>query len=390
MRRTGRLGRIHGFGIDRVAAATGDNPNILRLENLDTDLAPPPEAVAATHEAAGRDDTNSYLPFTGRLDLKQAISARVAGRSGVTYDAESEVVITATEGDALLDVLLGLTDPGDEVVLTDPTYAGMLNRVHLVGAVPRLVSARVAEGEWRLDLDELRAVVGPHTRALFLQNPTFPTGQLFNDQEWAAVAELCRDNDLWLIYWSIFEGVVFDGRPIVHPASLPSMRDRVVTIGTVSIEQRMIGWRLGWVVAPRAVLPDIAVVHIYNAIAPGGIAQAAALAAYTAADDGLSRCVAEWQRRRDTVLDQLDGLPVIRASGTWSQLLDVAALGLEAGTFSESLLKHDVAATPMTGWGGAVADRHVRLVFSNEPVERLELLGDRVRAALRDRGVHTR
>ena len=81
---------------------------------------------------------------------------------------------------------------------------------------------------------------------------------------------------------------------------------------------------------------------------------------------------------------------MIRASGTWSQLLDVAALGLEAGTFSESLLKHDVAATPMTGWGGAVADRHVRLVFSNEPVERLELLGDRVRAALRDLGVHTR
>jgi aspartate/methionine/tyrosine aminotransferase len=390
MRRTGRLDRIRGFGIDRVAAAAGDNPDILRLENLDTDLAPPPEAVAATREAAGRDDTNSYLPFTGRLDLKQAISARVAGRSGVTYDAESEVVVTATEGDALLDVLLALTDPGDEVVLTDPTYAGMLNRVHLVGAVPRLVSARVVDGEWRLDLDELRGVVGPHTRALFLQNPTFPTGQLFNDQEWAAVAELCRDNDLWLIYWSIFEGVVFDGRPIVHPASLPSMRDRVVTIGTVSIEQRMIGWRLGWVVAPRAVLPDIAVVHIYNGIAPSGIAQAAALAAYTAADDGLSRCVAEWQRRRDTVLDQLDGLPVIRASGTWSQLLDVAALGLEAGTLSESLLKHDVAASPMTGWGGAVADRHVRLVFSNEPVQRLELLGDRVRAALRDLGVRTR
>jgi aspartate/methionine/tyrosine aminotransferase len=97
--------------------------------------------------------------------------------------------------------------------------------------------------------------------------------------------------------------------------------------------------------------------------------------------------VAEWQRRRDTVLDQLEGLPVIRAAGTWSQLLDVAALGLDPSEFSQSLLDHKVAATPMTGWGGAVADRHVRLVFSNEPVERLGLLGDRVRAALRDQGV---
>jgi aspartate/methionine/tyrosine aminotransferase len=387
VQRPRRLARIQGFGIDTVAAVAGEDPDVLRLENLDTDLAPPPEALVATCQAAGRDDANSYLPFTGRLDLKTAISARVAGRSGVTYDPESEIVITATDGDGLVDVLLALTDPGDEVVLTDPTYAGVLNRVHLVGAVPRLASARVIDGEWRLDIDELRSVVGPRTRALFVQNPTFPSGQLFDDREWAAIAEVCRDNDLWLIYWSIFEGVVFDNRTIVHPASLPGLRDRLVTVGTVSIEQRMIGWRLGWVIAPRPVLPDIALVHIYNAVAPGGIAQAAALAAFNAPDDGLSRCVVEWQRRRDTVLEQLHGLPVIRAAGTWSQLLDVAALGLDPGSFSDTLLRHHVAATPMTGWGGPVADRHVRLVFSNEPVERLELLGDRVRAALREHGV---
>ena len=96
MRRPRRLDRIHGFGIDKVAAAAGDDPDVLRLENLDTDLAPPPEAVAATRDAAGRDDANSYLPFTGRLDLKQAISVRVADRSGVTYDPESEIVVPAT------------------------------------------------------------------------------------------------------------------------------------------------------------------------------------------------------------------------------------------------------------------------------------------------------
>ena len=384
MRRPQRLAQIHGFGIDKVAAAAGDDPDILRLENLDTDLAPPPEAIAATCEAAGRDDANSYLPFTGRLDLKQAISARVAARSGVTYDPESEVLITGGDGDGLLDALLALTDPGDEVVLTDPTYAGMLNRVILTGAVPRLAPARVRDGEWRLDLDALRSAVGPNTRALFLQNPTFPSGQLFDATEWNEIAALCRDNDLWLIYWSAFEGVVYDGAPVIHPASLPGLRDRLVTIGTVSMEQRMIGWRLGWIVGPAAVLPDLSVVHIYNSIVPGGIAQAAALAAYTAPDDGVSACVAEWQRRRDTVLEQLDGLPVIRAAGTWAQLLDVAALGIDAGEFSRRLLAHNVAATPMTGWGGEVAARHLRLVFSNEPVERLQLLGDRVRAALED------
>ncbi len=135
--------------------------------------------------------------------------------------------------------------------------------------MPRLAPARVRDGAWRLDLNALQSAIGPKTRALFLQNPTFPSGQLFDDEEWATIARLCRDNDLWLIYWSIFEGVVYDGRQVVHPASLPGLRDRVVTIGSVSIEQRMIGWRLGWIVAPEAVLPDLSVVHIYNSIVPG-------------------------------------------------------------------------------------------------------------------------
>jgi aspartate/methionine/tyrosine aminotransferase len=382
MKRPQRLADIHGFGIDKVAAAAGDDPDVLRLENLDTDLPPPPEAVEATREVAGRDDANSYLPFTGRLDLKQAVSARVAVRSGVTYDPEREIVITGGEGDGLLDALLALTDPGDEVILTDPTYAGMLNRVLLAGCVPRLVPTHVRDGEWRLDLDALQAAVRAGCRAMFLQNPTFPTGAVFDAAEWDAIATLCRERDLWLIYWAAFEGVLYDGRPLIHPASLPGLRDRLVTIGTVSLEQRMIGWRLGWIVAPEAVTPDLAVVHIYNSITPGGIAQAAALAALTAPDDGLAACVTEWQRRRDAMLDQLDGLPVITAAGSWSQLLDAAALGLDAPELSRRLLAQKVAATPMTGWGGDVANRHVRLVFSNEPVERLELLGERVRAAL--------
>jgi aspartate/methionine/tyrosine aminotransferase len=176
--------------------------------------------------------------------------------------------------------------------------------------------------------------------------------------------------------------VLFDDRAIVHPASFPALRDQLIIVGSVSIEQRMIGWRLGWVVAPTPVLPDIAVVHIYNAVTPGGIAQAAALAALTAPDDGLAECKLEWQRRRDTVLNQLAGLPVIPAGGTWSQLVDVAALGLDPFEFSAALLDHQVAATPMTGWRGEVAARHLRLVFSNEPVHRLELLGDRVTAAI--------
>ena len=143
--RASRLDSIPGFGIDRVAAAAGDDPSILRLENLDTDLPPPAAAIEATRAAVGEDDANSYLPFTGRADLKDAVAAHVARRSGVAVEP-SQVTITCGDGDNMLDALLAVADPGDEVVLTDPVYAGMLNRVRLTGAVPRLVPFGVVDG----------------------------------------------------------------------------------------------------------------------------------------------------------------------------------------------------------------------------------------------------
>ncbi|HSL66393.1 MAG TPA: pyridoxal phosphate-dependent aminotransferase [Gaiellaceae bacterium] len=380
--RVRRLDGIPGFSIDRVAAAAGDDPEVLRLENLDTDVAPPAAAVEATRAAVGEDEANSWLPFTGRDDLKDAVAAYVERRGGPRYDGRREIVITSGEGDAMLDALLCLTDPGDEVILTDPTYAGMLNRVRLVGASPRLVPLRVEGGEWRLDLDALREAVTDRTRVVFVNNASFPSGWVASDDEWDAIAAACRDRDLVLLYWAGFEGVLFDGHPVRHPAALPGMRDRTVIVGAPSFEQRMIAWRVGWVVAPGGLVDDVSRVQIYNGLVPSGFAQIGTRVALELDDDGLAAAVAEWQRRRDETLRQLQGLPAARPAGAWSLLLDVAALGLDPAAVSDRLLEQRVAATPMRGWGGNVADRHLRFVFSNEPVERLALLGDRLRRAL--------
>jgi len=377
-----RLREIPGFNIDRVAAAAGDDPDVLRMENLDTDVRPPAAAIAATRDALDQDEANSWLPFTGRDDLKEAVAASIERRGGPRYDGRREIVITSGEGDAMLDALFCLTDPGDEVILTDPTYAGMINRVRLVGAVPRLARLQVADGEWRLDLDALRAAASDRTRVVFINNASFPTGWVASDEEWEAIADLCRERDLRLLYWGGFEGVLFDGRSVVHPASLPGMRDRTVTVGAPSFEQRMIAWRVGWVVAPGDLVNDVSRVHIYNGLVCSGFAQVGVRVALTEPPEDLVAANAEWQRRRDEALRQLDGLPVVRPAGAWALLLDVASLGQDSQALSDSLLAQKVAATPMRGWGGEVAERHVRFVFSNEPVERLRLLGDRVRGAL--------
>jgi len=377
-----RLDDMPGFGIDRVAAAAGDDPDVLRMENLDTDIPPPPAAMAATRAAIGEDAANSWLPFTGRDDLKDAVAAYIERRGGPHYDGRREIVITNGEGDAMLDALFCLTDPGDEVILTDPTYAGMLNRVRLAGAVPRLVPLRPAAGEWRLDVNALQGAVTERSRAVFINNASFPSGWVANDSELEAVASVCRERDLWLLYWGGFEGVLYDGRRVRHPASLSGMRDRTVTVGAPSFEQRMIAWRVGWVVAPGELVKDVSRVHIYNGLVPSGFAQVGTRVALGLPDEDLAAANAEWQRRRDETLRQLDGLPVVRAAGGWSLLLDVSSLGLDCADVSLRLLEQKVAATPMRGWGGEIADRYVRFVFSNEPVARLAMLGDRVRAAV--------
>ena len=306
----------------------------------------------------------------------------VERRSGVRYDPESEIVITPGDGDNLLDVLLAVTDPGDEVILTDPTYAGMINRVRLAGAVPRFVPHVVEGGAWRLDLDALRAAVNERTRALFVMGTSFPTGAVFDRSEWEALVDVARDADLHIIYWALMEGFVFDGRKIIHPASFQSMRDRVITVGTVSLEYRMIGWRVGWIVADAEIADAAGVVHLYNGLVAGGFGQAGALVALRSPEDDFRAVVAELERRRDAMMQQLEGLPAVRPEGGWSLLLNTEAMGIDPQEASARLLQQKVAATPMTVWGESVAPKHIRLVFSNEPVERIELLRDRLRRAL--------
>jgi len=380
--RTRRMTEIPGFGIDRVAAAVGEDPDVLRLENLDTDLVPPEAALRATREAVGEDDANSWLPFTGKAGLRRAVADQFEERSGIAVDPDTQVVITCGEGDAMVDALFVTTDPGDEVILTDPTYAGMINRARIVGAVPRLVPLGPEDGEWRLDIDALAAAVTDRTRAIFVANPGMPTGNHLNDEEWEAIARICRERDVWLVYLAWMEGILFDGRPYRHPASLPNMAGRVVHVGCVTMEQRMIGWRIGWLVAPAELADDAARAHIYNGLTPGGIAQAGAAAALREPHDDVASAVAEWERRRDAILGQLEGLPAVRPAGGWSLLMDVEALGSTPPELSAALVEQKVAATPMTTWGERVSPRFIRFVYSNEPVERLSLLGERLRRAL--------
>jgi N-succinyldiaminopimelate aminotransferase len=386
-RRPARLAGMPGIGVDRMgdmADALAD-PAVLRLENLDTDIRPYAPAVEATRRAVDADSANSYLPFLGQDSLRQAATAHVGRLSGVAYDWRSSCVISAGGLSGILNALLAVVEAGDEVVTTDPIYAGLLNRIRLTGAAPRLVPLIPSREGWRLDLGAFRrAAASPKVKAVLLMSPSMPTGHVLSREEWMVVAEVCTGRGLLLIYDAAMERILFDGCEVIHPAGLPGMAERTITVGSASKELRMIGWRIGWVVGPPALIADIGLVGISNVVCQVGLAMAGAAVALQAPEEDVAAATAEWQGRRDLILRELEGIvPAIPPHGGWSVLLDAGALGLSGEDASRRLLRHGkIAATAMANWGGPETARYLRLVFANEPTNRLAGIGGRVRKAL--------
>lgn len=380
-----RLSHITPIGVEQMGdlANSLKDPEVLRLENLDTDLRPPYSAIEFTKRAVEDDTANSYLPFFGLDELRQAAVGLVERQSGQPYDWKTECVISTGGLSGILNVLLATLEPGEEVLLTDPIYVGLINRVRLAGGVTRFVPLIPSAQGWRLDAEALARIDPGPVRAALLMSPAMPSGTVFNNEEWSALIDFCRRADCWLINDSAMERILYDNRPVIHPASFAGMREKVITVGSASKEYRMIGWRVGWVVGPAEIVADVARVSITNVVCQTGIAMGAVAMAITDPNDGIRTCVEEWQRRRDILLEELREFTVIPPHGGWSLLLDVSTLGFDSSTASKRLLElGKIAATPMVNWGSARSDTYVRFVFANEPVQRLRGLEQRIKRAL--------
>ncbi len=384
MRRPARLEFIKGIGVDRMGSiADASDQDFLRLENLDVDIPPDLEGVIRTQKAVSNDSDNSYLPFLGQVRLREVAAKHVTAMSGVSYEGSRNCIISAGGLSGILNVLLATTEVGSEVIVTDPTYIGLVNRIRLAGGVPKWVPFRFRPGHpWTLDTDALERAITPKTRSMLITSPSMPSGALLSEQDWQLAAELCAKNDLLMIVNSAMERLVFDNEPIIHPAGLPGMSERTITVGSASKELRMIGWRVGWIVAPDSFIPDLSAVSIANVVVPVGIGQDAVAIALEKSRETLPAYVTELQSRRDLILNELKGLPIGVPKGGWSLLMDVSPWGLDGESMAARLLEKGVCATGMAGWGLTHGSQYIRFVYSNEPKERLRGLGDKVRSAL--------
>jgi N-succinyldiaminopimelate aminotransferase len=319
--------------MSELATATGS----LNLGQGFPDTDGPAELMAVATEAivAGR---NQYPPSQGVPELRAAVAAHQAAWYGLEVSPDDEVLVTTGATEAIAAALLALCEPGDEVVLFEPSYDSYAACASMAGAVPRLV--RLHAPDWAFDPGELAAAIGPRTRMLLLNSPHNPTGKVFSPDELAQIAELCCAHDILAVTDEVYEHLVFDGAH-VPLATLPGMAERTVTISSGGKTFSFTGWKVGWVSGPAPLVAAVRAAKqflTYTSGAPFQLAIARGLAYEPAVINGFGAALAA---KRDLFCDGLGalGFTVYRPSATYFATTDIATVapGMGALDFCRAL-----------------------------------------------------
>jgi N-succinyldiaminopimelate aminotransferase len=289
-----------------------------------------PAAVLEAAVAALRGGANQYAPLPGVPALRAAIAEHQRARYGLEHDPDTEIQVCFGATEAIAAALLGLCEPGDEVVALDPFYDSYRAGAALAGA--RLVGVPLRPPEWRFDPGELAAAVTDRTRVLLLNTPHNPTGRVLDRDELEAIAAVCRERDLIAISDEVYEHVVYEGAH-VPLATLPEMGERTLTISSIGKTFSVTGWKTGWACGPAELVAAVRGAKQFMTFAGGTPFQHAAAVALGMAEDHGARLAAELKAKRDRLCDGLEraGATVLRPAGTYFANADVRPLGYDDG-----------------------------------------------------------
>ncbi|MFG5721685.1 pyridoxal phosphate-dependent aminotransferase [Streptomyces murinus] len=328
-RRLAEFGTTIFAEMSALAVATGS----INLGQGFPDTDGPEEVREAAVRALRDGRGNQYPPGPGVPELRTAIAAHQQRRYGLSYDPDTEVLVTAGATEAIAAALLALLEPGDEVVALEPYYDSYAASIALAGGRRVPVTLRPHEGSFRLDLDELRAAVTDRTRLLLINTPHNPTGTVLTRAELAAIAELAVERDLLVVTDEVYEHLVFDDAEHLPLASFPGMRERTVTIGSAGKTFSFTGWKVGWVTAAPALVSAVRAAKqflTYVSSGPFQYAVAEALALPESYYDDFRRSMRE---RRDILSAGLTaaGFEVFKPAGTYFVTTDIRPLGEKDG-----------------------------------------------------------
>jgi N-succinyldiaminopimelate aminotransferase len=319
--------RLQGFGTTIFAemSALAVRTGAINLGQGFPDYEGPPEVLDGA-VAAIRAGHNQYPPGRGVPVLREAIARHQARFWGLAYDPDTEVLVTAGATEAIAAACLALCEPGDEVVVLEPTYDSYQASIAMAGARPVFVTLRPPG--YRLDVDALRAAVTPRTRLLLVNSPHNPTGTVLDRVELAAIAAVAVEHDLLVVTDEVYEHLTFDGLTHVPLATLPGMRERTVTISSGGKTFNTTGWKVGWLCAPAALVTAVTTAKQFLTYVNAGPLQPAIAAGLDLPDTYFTGLAADLAAKRDLLCAGLAGagFAVFRPQGTYFVTVDIRPL----------------------------------------------------------------
>ncbi len=377
--------RVQGFGttIFTEMTALAVAHRAVNLGQGFPDFAAP-DFVKEAARAAIAAEVNQYAPSYGRPALKQAIAAKMKRHYGLEVDPEHELLVTHGATEALCSAVLGLVDPGDEVIIFEPFYDSYVPNVILAGGTPRFYTLR--QPDWSIDRDALAALFSERTKLIIINTPHNPTGKVYSKAELGMIAELCQEHDVIALTDEVYEHIIFDGRPHHLLAQFPGMAARTLTVSSLGKTFSVTGWKIGWVIAPPELLLAAFRTHQFMTFCGAAPLQEAAATAVAADETYYQELIADYQQKRDFLMQVLNeaGLPTITPAGTYFVMVDISNLGFADDV---SFCKHltteiGVAAIPPSAFFHNPADgaKLARFAFcKSQPVleeaaRRLQLL----------------
>jgi len=325
--------RVAGFGttvfaeINNLARQHG----AVNLGQGAPDFDGPPEVLQAAITAVNS-ALNQYAPGTGMPIVREAIAKHAERFYGQTLDPETEVLVTSGATEGMFAAILGLTDPGDEVIVFEPVYDTYVPNMVMAGVTPRYVALR--GDDWSFDPDELAKAFNSRTRAIIVNTPHNPTGKVYSRDELAAIAALCQKHDAIAITDEVYEHILYDGAAHIRLATLPGMAERTVTISSLGKTFSVTGWKVGWAMGAEALVTAVNRAHQFITYAVASPLQAAAAMALNLPSAYFRNLQALYQGKRDRMLDVLRkaGFKVLKPQGSYFIMADwrgVAPLGVQ-------------------------------------------------------------
>ena len=294
------------------------------------DLDGPPQVIAEAMRALEHGH-NQYAPGPGVPELRQAITRHQQRNYGLELDPDRQVVVTTGCTEGIAAALLGLVDPGDEVVVLEPYYDSYVAMIQMAGGVRRPVTLRAPD--FRLDVDALRAAVTPATRFVLLNSPHNPSGTVLTSEELAAVADVAIEHDLVVITDEVYEHLTFDGAEHVPLATLPGMFERTLTLSSAGKSYSFTGWKVGWATGPAELVGAVLAAKQWLTFTSGSPLQPAVALALDEQPDFPGELARDLQGRRDLLLAGLAdaGITAFAPQGTYFVSASVKDLGWDDG-----------------------------------------------------------